>query len=271
MNESPSNRVTAAPHRYSFGEFVLDLQRGALQISGVDVALRPKSFKVLCHLVRHHGELVSKDSLMAAVWPTVIVSEGSLAQCLADIRRALNDRTRTRVRTVPRRGYLFDMPVLEHGKRTECLTRPREVKLRHNRFPYGGYGLAAALVLAVTAIWWPGEGALTFGQPDQPSAGEAPSAFAFQGNAVQPRTPMGHETLSAASPGRGIDGNLGLSRTQQAWGHYLRGRFLYNRRNEGDIEHAMEHFQRALDLDPELAQASTGLAGRSCCRSTMAN
>lgn len=47
-------------HAYVFGEFMLDLDRGALRRKGVDVGLRPKSFAVLTELVAHHGCLVSK-------------------------------------------------------------------------------------------------------------------------------------------------------------------------------------------------------------------
>ncbi len=49
------------------------MDRGALLKDGVDVSLRPKSFKVLCYLVEHHGLLVTKDEMMSAVWPGVIV------------------------------------------------------------------------------------------------------------------------------------------------------------------------------------------------------
>ena len=57
-------------HRYRFGDFVVDERRGALQRDGKDVPLRPKSWGVLRHLVRHRGELVTKQALLAAVWGT---------------------------------------------------------------------------------------------------------------------------------------------------------------------------------------------------------
>ncbi len=44
---------------------------------------------------------------MSAVWPNVIVTDESLAQCVSDVRFALGDRGRRIIRTVPRRGYLF--------------------------------------------------------------------------------------------------------------------------------------------------------------------
>ena len=100
-------------HRsYSFGEHTLDISRGALLKDGADVRLRPKSFQVLRLLVERHGELVTKDELLDAVWGRTVVTEGSITQCLIDIRRALGDEAQQIIRTVPRRGYLFDIPVV---------------------------------------------------------------------------------------------------------------------------------------------------------------
>src|SRR5512138_1237451 len=97
--------------QYRFGEFVLDLETGFLRRNGQDMPLRPKSFEVLTYLVVHHGRLVSKNELVEAVWPDTAVTDNSLSQCLFEIRRALEDGAQTAIRTVARRGYVFDMPV----------------------------------------------------------------------------------------------------------------------------------------------------------------
>ena len=96
---------------YSFGEYTLDLARGALLRSGADVKLRPKSFEVLRLLVERHGRLVTKEELLDAVWGRTVVTEGSIVQCLIDVRRAIGDESQQMVKTVPRRGYIFDLPV----------------------------------------------------------------------------------------------------------------------------------------------------------------
>lgn len=96
---------------YRFGAFTLDLDRGFLVRDGHDVPLRPKAFEVLRHLVVHHGKLVSKDELIAAVWEGTAVTDNSLAQCLFEIRRAVGDESQTLIRTVARRGYVFEAPV----------------------------------------------------------------------------------------------------------------------------------------------------------------
>jgi TolB-like protein/DNA-binding winged helix-turn-helix (wHTH) protein/Tfp pilus assembly protein PilF len=92
---------------YRFGAFVLNLHRGCLQKAGADLALRPKSFDVLRYLVERAGRLVSKDEVVSAVWPNVIVSDDALTQCVRDIRKVLGDDGEQFIRTVQRRGYMF--------------------------------------------------------------------------------------------------------------------------------------------------------------------
>lgn len=107
-------------HRvYRFGAFALDLDRGALSRNGEGLKLRPKAFDVLTYLVEHHGRLVSKRELTHAVWGHAYVSGASLTQCLFDIRQALGDESHEMIRTVPRRGFIFELPVrFPEGKPT---------------------------------------------------------------------------------------------------------------------------------------------------------
>jgi DNA-binding winged helix-turn-helix (wHTH) protein len=94
--------------RLSLGERVVDLQRQLLtDARGEPIALRPKAWAVLRCLVENEGRLVGKGTLMAAVWPDTVVTDDSLVQAVADIRRALGAGARQAVRTVPGRGYLM--------------------------------------------------------------------------------------------------------------------------------------------------------------------
>lgn len=75
-----------------------------------DVQLRPKPFALLEYMVRHAGRVLSKDELLDAVWPDVTVTEDSLAQCVHALRDGLGPAGPHLVKTVPRRGYLFEIP-----------------------------------------------------------------------------------------------------------------------------------------------------------------
>ena len=102
---------SAGKSSHEFGAFRLDSARGALLRGGVEVHLRPQSLQVLEYLVANSGRLVTRRELMDAVWGQAVVTDDSLTQCLIDIRRALGDEDQQVVRTVPRRGFVFELPV----------------------------------------------------------------------------------------------------------------------------------------------------------------
>lgn len=93
-------------HVLRLGETLFDAQRNSLvDKTGKDIALRPQSVGVLRALAAGSGTVVSKESLLAKVWGNVAVTDDSLTQCIADIRRALEDRDHKIIQTVPKKGY----------------------------------------------------------------------------------------------------------------------------------------------------------------------
>ena len=59
------------------------------------------------YLAENAGRLVTKDEIIEQVWGDVVVTDNSLTQCVADIRKAIGDAERRTLRTVPRKGYLL--------------------------------------------------------------------------------------------------------------------------------------------------------------------
>jgi DNA-binding winged helix-turn-helix (wHTH) protein/TolB-like protein/Tfp pilus assembly protein PilF len=101
---------------YEFGPFRLEPAEGRLMRGGVPVRLTPKALELLVALVTRPGRLVTKDELVAEVWPDTFVEEGNLAVNMTRLRQALNDDTgQTYVETVPKRGYRFVATVREVG------------------------------------------------------------------------------------------------------------------------------------------------------------
>ena len=96
------------PRTFQFGHFALDADRRSLECDGRPLQLRPQAMEVLCYLARNPGRTVSKEELFQEVWPGISVTDDSLVQCIHDIREVLEDGGHRIVKTVPRRGYLFD-------------------------------------------------------------------------------------------------------------------------------------------------------------------
>jgi DNA-binding winged helix-turn-helix (wHTH) protein/Tfp pilus assembly protein PilF len=95
-------------HFYEFGSFRLDARERLLLHDGDIVPLGPKAFDMLLALVENSGHLLSKNELMQRLWPDTFVEEGSLAQNISLLRKALGESESQKfIETVPRRGYRF--------------------------------------------------------------------------------------------------------------------------------------------------------------------
>ena len=80
---------------------------------GVPVAVGQRAFEILLLLVSRHGELATKDELMTAVWPGIVVEENNIQVHVSALRKVLakaGDAGRYLV-TIPGRGYRFVAPV----------------------------------------------------------------------------------------------------------------------------------------------------------------
>ena len=85
------------------------------------VALGSRATKLLSLLVERQGELVSKDTLMEAIWPGRVVEEANLNVQVAKLRQVL-DRDRKNgscIQTIAGRGYCF----------VGAVSRPEAVRL----------------------------------------------------------------------------------------------------------------------------------------------
>lgn len=95
--------------RVSFGEFTLDTDERLLSRKGTPVHLTPKALALLECLVARGHAAVAKADLLACIWPSTAVSEGSLTSIVKELRRALGDSARAPryVRGVRGFGYAF--------------------------------------------------------------------------------------------------------------------------------------------------------------------
>src|SRR5260221_8956778 len=100
--------AAAPPERYRFGPFELQPDQRRLLKDGVAISLRPRAFDLLLALVDRAGHLVTKDELLARVWPKAVVEEAALHAQMSALRKVVGSDAIT---TVSGRGYQFTLPV----------------------------------------------------------------------------------------------------------------------------------------------------------------
>jgi DNA-binding winged helix-turn-helix (wHTH) protein len=119
--EKRAKPAGAAPAEISFGVFRLLPTQFLLLESDKPVSLGSRALEILMVLLERPGELVSKQELMARVWPNIFVEPANLTVHISGLRRVLRDgRDGNRfIVNIPGRGYRFVAPVEVSGTRTE--------------------------------------------------------------------------------------------------------------------------------------------------------
>ena len=88
----------------SFGPYLLIRQERRVEGPDGPVDLSARAFDLLCVLLDHAGEVVSKDVIFSAVWPGVVVEENTLQVHISALRKALGHSL---IATVHGRGYKY--------------------------------------------------------------------------------------------------------------------------------------------------------------------
>jgi TolB-like protein/DNA-binding winged helix-turn-helix (wHTH) protein/Tfp pilus assembly protein PilF len=130
METTPVQRVVR------FGVFEVDLRSRELRKHGLRIRLQDQPFRVLELLLKHPGELITREELQRQIWSadTLVDFELGLNTSIKRLRQALGDSAENPhfVETLPRRGYRFVFPINRDspplndpaGKRTSAIAYP---------------------------------------------------------------------------------------------------------------------------------------------------
>lgn len=216
-----------------FDGWTLRRQTGELvRDDGTRIRLQSQPLHVLEELLARPGELVTREQLIARLWPKGVVDfDTALNSAVRRLRTALGDHAEKPafIETIPRRGYRFigrvappaDAPPLIRAAEAPSVAPAASSEAAPARGPWGP--VAAGLLVIVLAI-----AAVLSARIDERTA--------EPGSRSAPANPQAHE-------------------------RYLRARHFFQRRAPGDIERARRYFEEAIAIDPEHARAWAGLAG----------
>src|ERR1700758_4043188 len=94
-----------------FGAFELDVHAEELRQQGLKIRLQEQPLRILQMLVANPGELVTREDLRAALWPSnsYVDFDQGLNRAINKLREALGDSSETPrfIETLARRGYRF--------------------------------------------------------------------------------------------------------------------------------------------------------------------
>ncbi|HKT78978.1 MAG TPA: winged helix-turn-helix domain-containing protein [Vicinamibacterales bacterium] len=231
--------MTAPGQVYGFGPFRLDPVSFRLLRDGQPLPLAPKALDLLLHLVQRPEALVSKEEILNALWPGVAVTDNAITQVVSDLRQALGDNPAAPlyIQTVARRGYRF----------------------------------IAAIERIAPAAAAPASG--SGGAPEAPAAArvgvrETSSADAYRSftegrlkleSMDLARVPSAINDFERAIA---VDGRYALPHVGLAHARFwlFEASRARNRPDKDQLAAAIVDARRAIDLDPDLAEAHAALA-----------
>lgn len=219
---SKSDRVT-----FRVCDWVVDPGANELNRSGETQRIPPKMMAVLALLAENAGQVVTREELLDSVWPDVEVCDSVLTGNISKLRDLFgDDPVKPRViQTIPKVGYRLLVavePVSAPARADQAAARPLTAKPDWLK-----RGIAAAAVTAVLLATW---GAWRMG--------------------VTPLNPAADSTQSASSP----------PEQRSAQDFIEQGRFYFKLYRPQVNDRAVLMFEKAIELDPNSAQAYAGLA-----------
>jgi DNA-binding winged helix-turn-helix (wHTH) protein/tetratricopeptide (TPR) repeat protein len=213
-----------------FDGWTLLRQSGELLKDGVRVRLQVQPQQLLEALLERPGELVTREELIARLWPKGVVEfDTALNSVVRRLRTVLGDHADAPryIETIPRRGYRFigtvdEAHALPSAPVEVPASLPPEAGVRAVVARPRWRVVAAALALTSVAL-------------------AALVSVHLAGRAAASGTERAHAVAEAEERAR-------------------RAQFFFQRRSTGDLDRAETYFREALSIDPQHARAWSGLA-----------
>lgn len=223
--QSEANNERKKPNGFVTGEWAVDPPRNLLVRGDEQVHIEPRVMDVLVYLVERAGEVVSKEELVERVWQRLYVTDDVLTVTVYALRGALGDDARRPryIETVTRRGYRWIASVTRPGSPTpEPMIEAIQNETTHRPEASQGPRVVWGRVAAVTVV----------------------VALLTAGGVWIARPPSRSRHVAPA----------------EAHEAYLKGRYFLDQRSVSGWQKALEHFERAVALDPQDPAAQAGLA-----------
>jgi DNA-binding winged helix-turn-helix (wHTH) protein len=206
-----------------FGVFELDSESGELRKGGMRIRVADQSIRVLKCLIARPGEIVTREELVAALWPdgTHVDFENGINVAVKKLRVSLGDSGNSPryIETLPRKGYRLIVPVIPCHRAVQEISGPTKPS-GFSRFRVPKLAGLAVVALFATAIG-------------------APVVWFVSRMPVQPASPQG-----CGRPSNNTEANAYFAKYE-----------LFAGAGIHDLDRAREMLERALQLDPRYGRA----------------
>ncbi|WP_462157012.1 winged helix-turn-helix domain-containing protein [Pseudoalteromonas sp. GB56] len=95
------------------GEYLVSPKHNKLTLPKRTFTLEPKVMAVLCLLVKHHGEVLSREEILSTLWPNQVTEPEVATRAIFELRKVFCDDSKNPrfIETITKKGYSFIHPV----------------------------------------------------------------------------------------------------------------------------------------------------------------
>ena len=141
------------PHGFRLGPWLVEPSLNRISSGSAELRIEGKAMDVLVVLASHPKALVTKEQLLESVWPNVVVVEGVIKRCVAQLRETLGDDAHEPrfIETIARKGYRLLATVEPLTAASPPTKPPTEPVIEPSVAQPRSVAVRAALVAAIAA------------------------------------------------------------------------------------------------------------------------
>jgi Tol biopolymer transport system component/DNA-binding winged helix-turn-helix (wHTH) protein len=141
---------------FSLGDWIVRPSLAAIERDAGMVHVTPRAMAVLVRLAAAGGAVVSRNTLLDAVWPGMSVTPDALSQCVVELRKAFRDDPKQPavIQTIPKIGLRLLLPVTPVPPVAQDSDSPAEKPRARRRSRIApAAGLVAAAIAVLVLAW----------------------------------------------------------------------------------------------------------------------
>ncbi|MFQ5983056.1 MAG: winged helix-turn-helix domain-containing protein, partial [Woeseiaceae bacterium] len=118
--------AASSERSFKVGDWLVEPDLDRITRESQSTSLRPQVMELLVYLARQQGRVAKTEDLLNDLWTGKIVTDGTVYNCVAELRHALDDEDRqTCIETIPKKGYRLIAPVSAIDNEMMSDRRPR--------------------------------------------------------------------------------------------------------------------------------------------------
>lgn len=140
---------------------MVDPQANLICVGSKETRVGTQLIALLCYLVENKQQIVSRQQITAAVWPTVVVEEGSISRAIFSLRNVLGDNAKQPkfIETIPKKGFRFlaEVSFLDTDTHKEIEVHPSDqtsLSVKKSQKAILGITIFLSLFGILAALWY---------------------------------------------------------------------------------------------------------------------